>query len=284
MNTSPFSTVQCRNKKLNLQTPKIMGILNVTPDSFSDGGQFTSVDTALSHIEKMVNEGASVIDIGGESTRPGADPVSVKDELERTIPVLKHAVNKFPDTLFSIDTTKYDVANKAIEVGAHIINDVSGLENEPRFVELCRKSGCAYICMHSQGDPKTMQNNPSYSDVVDDIYTFFEKKILELNAGGVENILLDPGIGFGKTLEHNARLIGDLDHFSSLKYPILIGASRKAMIGKILGNRDVDDRLIGTITIHYHCLMKGASIIRVHDVKEAADSIKIFNAVTAANN
>lgn len=284
MNKFPSYFVQCRNKELDLHTPKIMGILNVTPDSFSDGGQFTGIDTALSQIEKMISEGASIIDIGGESTRPGADPVSVEDELDRTIPVLDKAIDSFPDTLFSIDTTKYEVANKAIEAGAHIINDVSGLEKEPRFVELCRKSGCAYICMHSQGDPKTMQNNPSYSDVIDDIYTFFEKKISELNAGGVENIMLDPGIGFGKTLSHNSRLIGDLDHFSSLKYPILVGASRKSMIGKILGSRDVDDRLIGTIAIHYHCLMKGASIIRVHDVKEAADSIKIFNAVTAADN
>lgn len=260
-----------------------MGILNVTPDSFSDGGLFTNVDTALNQIEKMVNDGATIIDIGGESTRPGADPVSVDDELERTIPVLKQAVKRFSDTLFSIDTTKYEVADEAINAGAHILNDVSGLEKEPRFVDLCSKSECAYICMHSQGDPKTMQNNPTYSDVLDDIYTFFEKKISQLNAGGVENIMLDPGIGFGKSVEHNSRLIGDLDHFSSLKYPILVGASRKSMIGKILGSRDVDERLIGTIAIHYHCLIKGASIIRVHDVKEAADSVKIFNAVTAAN-
>lgn len=280
MNKSLSYFVQCRDKELYLQTPKIMGILNVTPDSFSDGGQFTNVDSALSQIEKMVSEGASIIDIGGESTRPGADPVSVEDELERTIPVLQQAAVNFPDTLFSIDTTKYEVAKNAIEAGAHIINDVSGLEKEPRFVELCSESGCAYICMHSQGDPKTMQQNPSYSDVLDDIYTFFEEKISELTGGGVKNIILDPGIGFGKTLNHNTRLIGDLDHFSSLKYPILIGASRKSMIGKILGSRDVDDRLIGTIAIHYHCLIKGASIIRVHDVKEAADSIKIFNAVT----
>lgn len=283
MNKFPSHFVQCRNKELNLQTPKIMGILNVTPDSFSDGGLFTNVDTALNQIEKMVNDGATIIDIGGESTRPGADPVSVDDELERTIPVLKQAVKRFSDTLFSIDTTKYEVADEAINAGAHILNDVSGLEKEPRFVDLCSKSECAYICMHSQGDPKTMQNNPTYSDVLDDIYTFFEKKISQLNAGGVENIMLDPGIGFGKTLEHNAQLIGDLDHFSSLKYPILVGASRKSMIGKILGSRDVDERLIGTIAIHYHCLIKGASIIRVHDVKEAADSVKIFNAVTAAN-
>ncbi len=261
-----------------------MGILNVTPDSFSDGGQFTDVNAALSQIEKMISEGAAIIDIGGESTRPGADPVSVEDEIQRTIPVLKKAVENFPDTFFSIDTTKYKVAKKAIKAGVHIINDVSGLDKEPRFVELCKKSGCAYICMHSKGDPKTMQNNPSYSDVIQDIRTFFEQKISELKEGGVENIILDPGIGFGKTLEHNTRLVGDLDHFSSLKYPILVGASRKSMIGKILGSRDVDDRLIGTIAIHYHCLMKGASIIRVHDVKEAADSIKIFNAVTAAHN
>jgi len=261
-----------------------MGILNVTPDSFSDGGQFTNVDSALLQIEKMVSEGASIIDVGGESTRPGADPVSVDDELNRTIPVLEQAVKKFKGTLFSIDTTKYEVASKAIEAGAHIINDVSGLEKEPRFVELCCKSGCAYICMHSQGDPKTMQNSPSYSDVIGEIRMFFEKRVSQLKEGGVENIILDPGIGFGKTLEHNTRLIGDLNQFSSLNYPILVGASRKSMIGKLLGSRDVADRLIGTIAIHYHCLMKGASIIRVHDVKEAVDSVKIFNAVTAVNN
>jgi len=258
--------------------------LNVTPDSFSDGGEFNAKESAVKRAGEIINEGADIIDIGGESTRPGSDPVSADEEIRRTIPVVREIINTYPNALVSIDTTKYEVASKAIDAGAHFINDVSGLEKEPRFADLCRQTGAAYICMHSRGEPKTMQDNPQYDNVVDEIKGFFEDKLEILDKTGVQNVILDPGIGFGKKLEHNLKIIASLDHFSSLNCPLLIGASRKSMIGQILDGRSVDGRLSGTIAVHYQSLINGASILRVHDVQEAQDSIKIFNAVKAAGS
>lgn len=271
--------LHCRNNVLDLDAPVVMGILNVTPDSFSDGGQFTDVHSAVERIGVMIGQGAAIIDVGGESTRPGSDPVSLEEEIERTIPVLKKAVAEYPDTLFSIDTTKFKVAEQALDAGAHIINDVSGLSKEPRLARLCSETGAAYICMHSQGNPKTMQNNPEYGDVVEEIFGFFKKRLSQLKAEGVNNVVLDPGIGFGKTLDHNLEIIADLRQFTTLQFPVLVGASRKSMIGQLLDGRPADDRLAGTLAVHYHCLLNGASILRVHDVKEAADTVKIFNAL-----
>jgi len=256
-----------------------MGILNTTPDSFSDGGKFNSKQAALNRIAEMARQGAAIIDVGGESTRPGSEPVSVEEELSRTLPVLKRAIKAHSDLLFSIDTTKYDVAKEALAAGAHIINDVSGLKKEPRFAELCAKTGAAYICMHSQGNPKTMQDNPDYDNVVEDVLNELIKAKVELNRHGVDNIIIDPGIGFGKTTEHNLQLIVDLPQLLQLNCPILIGASRKSLVGKLLNNRPTDGRLAGTIALHYHCLIQGASILRVHDVEEASDSIDIFKAI-----
>lgn len=275
--------IECRGKTLNLSIPRVMGILNATPDSFSDGGKFTGTDRALKRIEEMVEQGADIIDVGGESTRPGSDPVSEDEEIRRTIPLLEAAIPEFPQTLFSIDTTKFEVAKKALDTGAHIINDVSGLDREPRFVDLCAKSGAAYICMHSQGNPKTMQKNPDYENVIEDIYELFTRKLDVLKKGGVSTVIIDPGIGFGKSLQHNLELIAGLDRFLELNCPVMVGASRKSMIGAILNERPVDDRLIGTISVHYHCLIKGAKILRVHDVKEASDSIRIFQAINNTN-
>lgn len=272
-------SITIHSNTLSLAVPRIMGILNLTPDSFSDGGRFNSPPSALHRIEEMLDEGAHIIDAGGESTRPGSDPVSEEEELKRTIPVLKEAVKKFPDTLFSIDTTKYEVAKQALDCGVQIVNDVSGLQKEPRLAELCAEYGAAYILMHSQGDPKTMQKNPEYTDAVSDIFSFLKKGIKQLNTAGADHVIIDPGIGFGKKLEHNLQIIADLPQFAKLNCPILIGASRKSMIGSILDGRPADDRLAGTLAVHYHCLMHGAHILRVHDVKEAADTIKIFNAV-----
>ena len=257
-----------------------MGILNVTPDSFSDGGQFNNLDRALKHAGKMIEQGASIIDVGGESTRPGSDPVSEEVELERVIPVLERAVTEFPETIFSIDTTKYKVAREALDLGVGIVNDISGLMKEPRLADLCAESGAGYILMHSQGDPKTMQKDPSYDDVIGDISRFFEKQSALAKAKGVPYIVLDPGIGFGKTLEHNLKILAHIDRFTALGYPVMIGASRKSMLGQLLKGRDVNGRLAGTIAAHYHALMNGANIIRVHDVKEANDSILVYNAIT----
>lgn len=259
-----------------------MGVLNTTPDSFSDGGEYVEIELALKRIDQMIRQGAGIIDVGGESTRPGSEPVSADLEFSRTIPVLEKAIAAHPDVLFSIDTTKYEVASAALAVGTHIINDVSGLKKEPRFADLCADTGAAYICMHSQGDPKTMQRKPDYQDVVKDIFHYLRDKRNYLAGKGVENIVIDPGIGFGKTLAHNLKLVSDLARFKELKTPILIGASRKSSIGEILGGRQPRGRLAGTIALHYQCLVNGASIIRVHDVEEAVDSVKIFNAVQAA--
>ena len=272
-------SLNCRGTLLDLSTPVVMGILNTTPDSFSDGGKFNTEEAALSRIAEMEQQGAAIIDVGGESTRPGSEPVSVEEELSRTIPVLKRAVKAHPNLLFSIDTTKYEVAKQALEAGAHIINDVSGLKKEPRFADLCASTGAAYICMHSQGDPKTMQENPTYDNVVDDVLNELMKAKVELRKKEVDNVIVDPGIGFGKTMEHNIRLITNLPHLLQLGCPILVGASRKSLIGKLLNDRPTEGRLAGTVALHYHCLLQGAKILRVHDVQEAADSVKIFNAL-----
>ena len=263
----------------DLTTPQIMGIVNATPDSFSDGGRFTELSRARDHIYLMKKSGASIIDIGGESTRPGSDSVSEKEELSRVMPVIEGGLSNFPELLYSIDTTKYEVAKQALKAGARIINDVSGLQKEPRMAELAAEYQAAYIIMHSQGDPKTMQQNPVYEDVVDDVYSFFERQIKFAQSLGVEEIVIDPGIGFGKTLVHNLKLLAHLDKFTKIGFPVLVGASRKSMIGKILDERPVEDRLTGTIAIHYDALIKGASILRVHDVREASDSVRIFSAI-----
>lgn len=259
--------------------PLIMGILNTTPDSFSDGGKYTDLGRARDQIYLMKRDGASIIDIGGESTRPGAQPVSEEEELRRVIPVLESAQEHFPGLCYSIDTTKYEVAKRALEVGASIINDVSGLQKEPDMAGLAAEYEAAYVIMHSQGDPKTMQLNPYYQDVVGEVYAFFERQIELAQSAGVKNIILDPGIGFGKTVEHNLKLLAHLDKFTKIGFPVLVGASRKSMIGRILNERPVDERLIGTIAIHYDALTKGARILRVHDVREASDSVRIFNAI-----
>lgn len=267
----------------HLQYPAVMGVLNLTPDSFSDGGMFVNPSSALDRIYLMLKEGATIIDIGGESTRPGAEPVSEEEELNRVIPVLKQAVRYFGDAQYSIDTTKYEVAKQALDAGARIVNDVSGLTKEPALAELCASYDATYVLMHAQGDPKSMQADPRYDNVVTDLMGFFEEKTAILKEKGVKKIILDPGIGFGKTLEHNLDILSHLNAFKKPGYPVLVGASRKSMIGAILDGRPVEGRLAGTIATHYHALTQGADILRVHDVQEAVDSIRIFNAIRNVN-
>jgi dihydropteroate synthase len=256
-----------------------MGVLNVTPDSFSDGGQFNKIELALSIASDMLAQGATIIDIGGESTRPGAETVSEQEEIDRVIPILESANEFFPDLVYSIDTTKFKVAEAALHAGASIINDVSGLQKDPEMASLAANFGASYVIMHSQGNPKDMQKSPEYSDVVEEVYSFLEEQVRFAQSKGVESIIVDPGIGFGKTLEHNLKLLAQLDKFRKIGVPILVGASRKSMIGKILDGRPVEDRLIGTVAVHYDSLTKGAKILRVHDVKEASDSLRIFQAI-----
>lgn len=265
-----------RGQPLDVSQPIVMGILNATPDSFSDGGRYLNKKGAMEHINRMIQEGAKIIDIGGESTRPGSDPVSEEEEIERVIPIINEAIKEFPNTFFSIDTTKYRVAEESLNAGVHIVNDVSGLEKEPRFTQLCADYQAGYVLMHSQGDPKTMQKNPVYSDVIKELNLFFSEGIERLKRSGVHSVMIDPGIGFGKTLEHNITIIQNLKKLERAGYPLLVGVSRKSMIGQLLDGRPSDGRLAGTIAVHYHTLQMGAKILRVHDVREAMDSIKIF--------
>lgn len=258
---------------------KIMGILNVTPDSFSDGGRYLSIPNALDRIFVLRKNGAKIIDIGGESTRPGSEPVTTQEELKRVIPILEAALETFPDLEYSIDTTKYEVAQKSLQIGATIVNDVSGLQKEPKLADLCADFDATLIIMHSKGNPKNMQESAVYENVVDEVSGFFSKQISYAQSKGVKKIILDPGIGFGKKLEHNLKLLAQLDSFQKFEFPLLVGASRKSMIGTILDNRSIDDRLIGTISVHYDALTKGAKFLRVHDVKEASDSVRIYNAI-----
>jgi dihydropteroate synthase len=274
-----MNKIELRDTILNLERPVVMGILNLTPDSFYDGGKFSETNRAVDRIGSMIADGAAIIDIGGESTRPGSEPVSEEIEINRVIPIFEKAVPVFRDTIFSVDTTKYEVAKMALEAGAHIVNDVSGLRKEPEIANLCGQYHAGYVLMHSIGDPKTMQNNPVYKNLIIEIETFFINSISKLKEAGVKSIFLDPGFGFGKTLVHNLKLVKEMQSFLKFGYPVMAGASRKSMIGTILDGRIADDRLAGTIALHYHCMMNGARLLRVHDVKEAADSIKIFDAV-----
>lgn len=261
-----------------------MGILNATPDSFSDGGEYNAVEDALGRIESMIEQGAAIIDIGGESTRPGAEPVPAETEKNRVIPILKRGLKQFPETFFSVDTRTYEVAKASLETGAHFINDVSGLQKEPRLAGLCADYKAGYILMHSQGEPQDMQKDPRYEDVIADIKNFFVKQIDKARQSGLEDIIIDPGIGFGKTLEHNLALFSGLKQFTELGYPIMVGASRKSMFDDILGGRDPKKRVAATVAAHYDALMQGARVLRVHDVQEAYDSVRVFNAIHHGKN
>ncbi|MDO7086387.1 dihydropteroate synthase [Pseudocolwellia sp. AS88] len=259
-------------------TIDVMGILNVTPDSFSDGGKFTQIDRALLQVEQMIEDGASIIDIGGESTRPGAVDVSEKDEAERVIPLLKAIKQRF-DIKVSIDTSKANVMAESIEHQADIINDVRALQNDGCLAVMAQTD--LPIClMHMQGLPRTMQVKPQYDDLIKDIHSFFEARIAACNEVGIatDRIILDPGFGFGKTLEQNYELLAKISSFKSFGLPILAGLSRKSMIGNLL-NREVGERLAGSITTAVIAAQQGASIIRVHDVRETVDALKILATV-----
>jgi dihydropteroate synthase len=256
-------------------SPLVMGILNVTPDSFSDGGKYASFKSALYQAEKMIEDGADIIDIGGESTRPGASAISEKDEVDRVIPLLCAIKEKFAVNV-SIDTSKAEVMRQAIDHGADMINDVRALQNEGCLAVLA-ESNLPICLMHMQGLPKTMQNNPSYEDVISDIKRFFIERINACEQYGIERarLILDPGFGFGKTLEQNYQLLAQLAQFNDLGLPLLSGTSRKSMIGDLL-SRNVDDRLAGSIATAIIAAQQKANIIRVHDVKETFDALKIL--------
>ena len=246
-----------------------MGVLNVTPDSFSDGGQFNEINSAILHVDKMLKNGADIIDIGGESTKPGSEPVSANEESKRIVPVIKSIKNEYKDVLISVDTYKSSVAKKAIEAGADFVNDISGLTFDDEMVSLLAQRNIPVVIMHINGKPKTMQKNILYSDLVSDIKRFFNKQCNHAINSGIKesNIMIDPGIGFGKTFDHNFTLLKRLKEFEDLGFPILIGPSRKAFIGDVL-NLPSNERVEGTIATIVAGILNGANIIRVHDVKE----------------
>ena len=262
----------------HLNNVQVMGILNVTPDSFSDGGKFSHFDRAFRQVELMIENGVDIIDIGGESTRPGAIDVSEKDEIARVIPLLKAIKSRF-DTCVSIDTSKATVMSEAITYGADMINDVRALQNED-CLDVIAQSNVSVCLMHMQGMPRTMQENPHYKNIINDILIFFEQRIRNCEQKGIkkERLILDPGFGFGKTLEHNYQMLAQLSLFKKLNLPLLVGTSRKSMLGQLL-NRDVSQRLAGSLTTAIVAVQQGASIIRVHDVAETIDAIKILTEV-----
>lgn len=269
------------SEKFNTQSPLIMGILNVTPDSFSDGGKFAKFENAVSHAEKMILDGADIVDIGGESTRPGAATVEESDEIKRVVPVIKAIREKFPSTAISIDTTKSRVAEAALDAGADIVNDISGLTFDTNMAVLAAERKAPVVIMHILGTPKTMQNNPVYDNFFTETLEFLNNSIeIALSKGVRENsIILDPGIGFGKDLNHNIAIIKHLEVYHSFAMPLLAGVSRKSMIAKITGRDDPMERTAGTVSLNTKLLEKGVAVIRVHDIKEAKDCVAVHNAM-----
>jgi dihydropteroate synthase len=262
------------------QRTVIMGILNVTPDSFYDGGRYARAEAAVQRALQMVQDGADIVDIGGESTRPGSQPVPEEEELRRVLPVIE-AVRGQVDVPISIDTTKSRVAERALQAGACMVNDISGLGFDPRMAEVVARHGALCCVMHIQGTPQTMQQNPQYEDVVRDISRYFEERLALAERAGIprENIWLDPGIGFGKTVEHNLEILRRLREFTAFGLPILIGTSRKSFIGKILGDLPPEERLEGTAATVAIAIMNGANAVRVHDVREMVRVARMTDAV-----
>jgi len=266
------------NRKIEFGRTMVMGIINVTPDSFFADSRKQSVLEAVETAKKMIEEGADIIDVGGMSTRPGSDPVDEEEELNRVIPVIR-AIRSITDVPISVDTYRWRVALKALEAGADIVNDISGYQFEPDIVRVVSENNAPYVLMHIKGTPKTMQENPHYEDVVKEIKEYFTEKIEYLKEKGVNQIVLDPGIGFGKRYEDNLEILRRIDEFKELKLPILIGASRKSFIGITLGNVPPEERLEGTLAVTAYCTLKGVDIIRVHDVLPNKRVIRMMEAI-----
>lgn len=260
-----------------------MGILNVTPDSFSDGGRHAVVASAIARAEAMAEEGAHLIDVGGESTRPGADPVPLEEELRRVLPVVEVLAQRLPRVPISVDTMKAEVARRCLDEGASLINDVSALRHDPDMAGAVKEHGVPVVLMHMLGEPRAMQKNPSYKDVVEDVRRFFRERMAFAEERGIRNVLLDPGLGFGKTTEHNLDLLRRLEAFGGLGRPLLLGASRKSFIGRRLGTEEdplpPEDRLEGTLAVHLWAAFRGAHILRVHDVAAHARAVKLWRSL-----
>jgi dihydropteroate synthase len=275
---------QLRDRLLTPGKPVlVMGIVNVTPDSFSDGGRFSTAEDAVAHALELVRQGANILDVGGESSRPGAEPVTAEEELARVLPVVE-AIVKQTDVPISIDTTKAAVAEQALAAGAHVINDITALTGDADMAEVVRRHRAGVVLMHMQGTPRTMQVNPTYGDVVAEVRNYLQARLQAIAELGIaeSQVVFDPGIGFGKTLEHNLRLLARLDELAALGRPVCLGVSRKGMFGKILG-RDVEQRRAGSLAVACHAMARdSAHILRVHDVEDARDAVLTFQALAAA--
>lgn len=277
----PNKTLRTGNGLLDLSTPAIMGILNVTPDSFFDGGKFLGGESALRQAEHLILQGADIVDIGGMSTRPGAVVIGAEEEMERVLPIVTAIHTQFPDVHISIDTVYATTAKAAIEAGAGIINDVSAGKMDAGIIDVAKAYQVPYILMHMQGQPDTMQVDPVYSDVVKEVFDFLLEQTIELDKTGLQDIIIDPGFGFGKTLEQNYALAAKLEQFKLIGKPVLVGISRKSMICKLL-KVNPDKALNGSTALHSIMLLKGADILRVHDVKEAVELRKVVQALKNA--
>ena len=276
---------RCRERELSGDGfPAVMGILNVTPDSFSDGGRFTGLEQAVAQGHRLAVEGAAILDVGGESTRPGAEPVDTREELRRVIPVVEALAAALPHVLLSIDTMKAEVAREALRAGAHIVNDVSALTHDPDMLGVAAESGAGVILMHMRGAPRTMQADPVYDDVVAETATWLEARIAAARDGGIAMAALavDPGIGFGKTLAHNLAIMGNLHAYTRLERPLVVGASRKSFLGRLTG-RETADRLAGSLAAAACAVMQGAHILRVHDAGATADACHVAAAIAGAS-
>ena len=264
---------------LNFKNPILMGVLNLTPDSFSDGGKYNTTFRALDHVKSMIDFGAHIIDVGGESTRPGAKSVSEQDEITRVSETIQLIKKKYPNQLISLDTRKSKVMQHGLSIGVDMLNDVSALDFDPQSYQVIKASGKPIVLNHSQGIPEDMQNNPTYENVLLDIFDYFENKIKFLKDNGIkdEQIIIDPGIGFGKTLEHNLEIISKISLFHSLGYPIMVGPSRKSFIGKIMGEKDNPQRLGGTIASVLYSYLQGIQLFRVHDIQETSEALKVYS-------
>lgn len=262
---------------------RIMGVVNVTPDSFSDGGLYVEPETAIAHGLELAAEGAAIIDVGGESTRPGALPVEAEEELDRVLPVIEGLMTARTDAQISIDTSKASVASRALDAGATFVNDVTALRGDPEMVSLVASSGADVCLMHMLGEPRTMQEDPRYEDVVSEVKAFLEDRLQFAVQGGVaeERILLDPGIGFGKTADHNLELIDRLDEIVALGRPVAVGASRKSFIGRITGREDPFERVPGTVAVNVLAYERGARVFRVHDVAPSYDALAMAAATVS---
>jgi dihydropteroate synthase len=279
--SAPAAVWKCADRVFPLnEGPLLMGILNVTPDSFSDGGRHFDRDAAVAWGLKLFADGADIVDVGGESTRPGAEPVPEEEETRRVVPVIE-ALRRRTDAAICVDTTKAGVARRAIEAGARIVNDVSALTDDSAMPDVARRFGVGVVLMHRRGAPRTMQADPRYDgDVLDAVLGYLRGRVADLAAQGLapERLAVDPGIGFGKTLEHNLRLLSGLARFREIARPVVVGVSRKSMLGKLTG-REVGDRVAASLAALCFCAGRGANVLRVHDVKESADALRVWRAL-----